>query len=111
MNRKQQMITQDELHGSTASLASRPLQPLLLTAYSVAGGSWLLAWSRAGAVWVDVTVYRDASPLEAARVAALARTLLLASDMRNRRLCPSEVHWLLAEPGRVACLIDLLGTA
>jgi hypothetical protein len=102
------LISPEVTDAPRASKAWRPILPLLLTACSVAGGSWLVLWGREVGAWVDVTGYREAALQEGTRIASLARALLLAPRPCERRLCPSDVSWLIAQPCRVACLIDFL---
>jgi len=79
-----------------------------VTACSVAGGGWLVRMEGGAAEWVDAAACRMALPEETARIAALGRELILRHRRGAGLLPPEEIAWLLAQPRRIACLVDFL---
>src|SRR5215212_4921559 len=88
-------------------MTMRNSETTALTAWSVAGGGWLIR-AEGVAEWIDAAACCRAMPEETARIAALGRELILRHRRGTGHLPPEEIAWLLAAPRRIACLVDFL---
>jgi hypothetical protein len=102
------MFARGKRDRSIAGVPCRRTWACSFTTYAVAAEGWLIARDGYRVVWVDVGAYRQNAPAQVARIASLARALILTRGAGEPPLSPRDVSWLLAKPQRIACLVDFL---